>query len=293
MGRGPRRDAHDETRAKLCGVIDGRGVDVSLGVLGVGELGVDVDAVEARLEHRVAQFGDRPQPPAIDERVAKIAHKLRALEDAEVQRVFNPRGEGIGRALFPGVLHARAVGEDVLALRGPDAEGGFARVDVADEHAALEQPLARAGEVADERGAIVDLSDREIAYEENVGACPSERRGGEHVGAEDAYGLGGRSERFAADLSADLAPELASKLGDLGLGTLQRRGVDVGGDGAGVLDRADPRAGESGRSAEILREDARRRAVNPAEQLDRQLGVLHAGFVEKEGTGHWARGRRH
>ncbi|MCC6971537.1 MAG: hypothetical protein IT434_15095 [Phycisphaerales bacterium] len=225
----------------------------------------------------------------IDKGVVQVLDEFAPLEDTEVERVHDPCSQRIGGALFPGVLHARAVREDVLALGGSLAEGGFAGVDIADEHAALEQPLSRAGEVADERGAIVNLADGEIAHEEDVGACLCERRGGEHVGAEDADRLGGRNEGLAANLSAGSA----SKLGDLGLGTLQRRGVDVGGDGAGVLDRADPGAGESGRPAKVLRKDARRRAVNPAQQLDRQLRVLHAGFVEGKGGGHGALGKTH
>ena len=154
----------------LLGVLDRIDVGVAFVVDGVGEFGVDVGGIETSFEHRVSEFGDRPESPVVFEGFVVFVGDCAGVFDAEVDVVADHAGEGVGVALFPCVAAESAVSHGGGSVDTSWDEGVFSAVGVAEECAV---GLSEAGvgllEVRDELGAGVVVSDGEVSDKDDIG----------------------------------------------------------------------------------------------------------------------------
>ena len=123
--RDPARDVHNEVVADIPVAGDGEHVGVAVFVGGVGVFVVDLCRVEAGLVHGVEEFGDAPEPPAVDEGVGEFVLDHAGAVDLEVEDVGDHAGEGVGVALLPSATELLAACGGIGDLVGRSHECDF------------------------------------------------------------------------------------------------------------------------------------------------------------------------
>lgn len=272
---GARRDEHDPVLGKFVGGFDrprclpGRDIDIL----------VDLHASEIRFQHGFSQFRKTPEPPFVHERTRPFLHDLAIDLDAKGNGIAHHRGDWVGGFMHPGVPDHLASAAGVAAFEPPEPERSRAPVQVADERPVPTRAEPRLGrvepgfaafEVGEKRRPIVEIPDREVADEGEVGGFCRTRR--KHIREADLHRI-----RNAVFVRAHASPRDGGRI------QVRRHGVAGNAQTTRILD---PATGNRAGPAEILVQRDGQVAVKPAQKGRHMSRRLHAQLVALQRVQH-------